>query len=169
MPRELEHNSNVSWDTLRRTLMVHQCLHYELMFSHVNARWASANVVRTIMLLGSQTAAQIACRAQLRSSEVLWLISCLASRRRGFERYLRKMAKLPQWPALLYLHTWQPDYMGPAFWHGAEMQIDTILQYYGVPSVSARNALWHLSTRNVTGFKDEEIFCGVHPNPLGHR
>ena len=89
--------------------------------------------------------------------------------RRGFERFLRKLAKLPQWPALLYLHVWQPDYMGPAFWHGGEMQVETVLQYYGIPSVSARNALFHLTAQNVSGFAEDDIFCGVHPNPLGHR
>ena len=89
--------------------------------------------------------------------------------RRGFERFLRKLAKLPQWPALLYLHVWQPAYMGPAFWTGGEMQIETILQYYGVPSVSARSALFHLAARNEPGFSENDTNCGVHPNPLGHR
>lgn len=89
--------------------------------------------------------------------------------RRGFERYLRKLLKLPQWPALLYLHVWQSAYMGPKFWTGGEMQIESILQYYSVPTVSARNALYELAARNATGFSEEEVHCGVHPNPLGHR
>ena len=76
---------------------------------------------------------------------------------------------MPQWPALLYLHVWQPAYMGPFFWTGGEMQIETILQYYGVPTVSARNALFHLAARNAPGFAQNDTNCGVHPNPLGHR
>ena len=57
--------------------------------------------------------------------------------RRGFERFLRKLAKLPQWQALLFLHVLLPAYMGPSFWNGGEMQIETILEYYAVPSISA--------------------------------
>ena len=59
--------------------------------------------------------------------------------------------------------------MGPKFWTGGEMQIESILQYYSVPTVSARNALYELAARNAKGFSEEEVHCGVHPNPLGHR
>ena len=89
--------------------------------------------------------------------------------RAGFERLLRKLSKLPAWPAMLYLHVYQPTYMGFSFWKGAEMEMETILQYYNVPTVSARNALFHMTMANVTGFSDDDIHCGVHPNPLGHR
>ena len=50
--------------------------------------------------------------------------------RRGFERFLRKLLKQPGKPALLYLHVYQPVYMGYKFWLGAEMEQNTILQYY---------------------------------------
>ena len=59
--------------------------------------------------------------------------------------------------------------MGPKFWTGGEMQIESILQYYSVPTVSARNALYELAARKAKGFSEEEVHCGVHPNPLGHR
>ena len=89
--------------------------------------------------------------------------------RRGFERLLRKLLKLPSKPALHYLHVYQPSYMGHSFWLSAEMEMETILQYYGVPTVSARNALYELLLEEVHGFSEAEVHCGVHPNPLGHR
>ena len=76
---------------------------------------------------------------------------------------------MPAQPAVLYLHVWQPDYMGEVFWRTAEMEVDTILQFYGVPSVSARNALFHLYMANASGFESLDWACGQHPNPLGHR
>ena len=51
----------------------------------------------------------------------------------------------------------------------AEMEMETILQYYSIPTVSARNALYHLLIAKARGFSEEEVHCGVHPNPLGHR
>ena len=49
------------------------------------------------------------------------------------------------------------------------MQIETILEYYAVPTISARNALFHLKAQNAPGFSEDDTNCGVHPNPLGHR
>lgn len=59
----------------------------------------------------------------------LMCVVCLA--RRGFERLLRKLVKLPSKPALHYLHVYQQYYQGYEFWLSAEMEIETILQYYG--------------------------------------
>ena len=89
--------------------------------------------------------------------------------RRGFERLVRKLMKLPSKPALHYLHVYQPSYMGHSFWLSAEMEIETILQYYSIPTVSARNALYELLLEEAHGFSEAEVHCGVHPNPLGHR
>ena len=75
--------------------------------------------------------------------------------------------RLPGQPALLYLHVWQPDYMSEVFWVSAEMELETILQYYGVPTVSARNSLYQLYMANVSGFESLDWLCGWHPNPLG--
>ena len=47
--------------------------------------------------------------------------------------------------------------------------MEQILQYYSVPTVSARNALYHLHMNKAHGFAEEDVHCGVHPNPLGHR
>ena len=77
--------------------------------------------------------------------------------------------KLPSRPALHYLHVYQPSYMGHSFWLSAEMEIETILQYYSIPTVSARNALYELLVEGARGFTEAEVHCGVHPNPLGHR
>lgn len=38
-----------------------------------------------------------------------------------------------------------------------------------VPTVSARNAMYHLIMNKAHGFAEEDVHCGVHPNPLGHR
>ena len=89
--------------------------------------------------------------------------------RRGFERFLRKLLKLPSKPALHYLHVYQPFYQGDEFWPSAEAEMETILQYYSIPTVSARNALYTLMSEEVQGFSQAEISCGFHPNPLGHR
>ena len=82
---------------------------------------------------------------------------------------LRKLLKQPGQPALLYLHVYQPWFMGNKLWLGAEMQQQTILEYYSIPTVSARNALFHLLAQNAHGFSEHDAHCGVHPNPLGHR
>ena len=97
------------------------------------------------------------------------VVCVVAMRRRGFERLLRKLVKLPSKPALHYLHVYQPSYMGHSFWLSAEMEIETILQYYSIPTVSARNALYELLVEEAPGFSEAEVHCGVHPNPLGHR
>lgn len=76
---------------------------------------------------------------------------------------------MPSQPAIMYLHVWQADYMSEVFWRSAEMEIEQILQYYNIPSVSARNALYHLVMANVSRFSYLDWQCGFHPNPLGHR
>ncbi|DBA66272.1 TPA: hypothetical protein ACH3X2_002527 [Trebouxia sp. C0005] len=88
--------------------------------------------------------------------------------RRGFERMLRLAYQLPSQPAMFYLHTYQPEYEQHSFWQGGESQLEILLEYYGIPAVSARNALYHLEIGRSDGFADEQVHCGVHPNPLGH-
>ena len=94
---------------------------------------------------------------------------CVAASRRGFERFLRKVLKLPSKPALLYMHVYQPWHAAYLFHKTAEMEMQTILQYYSIPTVSARNALYQLLQQKAHGFKEEDAHCGMHPNPLGHR
>ena len=69
---------------------------------------------------------------------------------------------------MVYLHVYQPAYMGN-FWKSAEVELETILQYYSIPTVSARNALYHLLIAEAHGFSEEDVHCDAHPNPLGHR
>ena len=38
-----------------------------------------------------------------------------------------------------------------------------------IPTVSARNALFHLIMQKAHGYSEEEAHCGDHPNTLGHR
>lgn len=44
------------------------------------------------------------------------------------------------------------------------------VQYYGLQSLSWRNAMYHAVMSNETGFSQDVMFCDfVHPTPLGHR
>ncbi len=94
--------------------------------------------------------------------------ACHDLHRRGLERTFRKALQVPSKPAVLYLHVYQPDYEEHSFWQGGESQIETIVKYYGIPSISARDALYHLEMAGADGFADKQLHCGVHPNPLGH-
>ena len=89
--------------------------------------------------------------------------------RRGFERFLRKVLKHPSKPALLYFHVYQPWHNMHSFWLGPERELEIILQYYSIPTVSARDALYLLGLYQAHGFADDDMHCDVHPNPLGHR
>lgn len=81
---------------------------------------------------------------------------------------MRKSLQLPSQPALFYLHAYQIDYEQHDYWRGGETQIETIMKYYGIPSVSFRDALYHLEVAGIDGFAEEHQSCGMHPNPLGH-
>ena len=46
----------------------------------------------------------------------------MPSRRRGLERLVRKILRMPAHPALLYYHYWPPQWplYNGTFWHGGE-------------------------------------------------
>ena len=53
---------------------------------------------------------------------------------------MRKLLRLKSAPALMYMHYHLfPQYR--SYWEGAEGHIDTVMKYYGVPTLSMRNAL----------------------------
>ncbi len=60
----------------------------------------------------------------------------------SYEMLLRRLLTWPGSPAILQVHTIQPFPRSPSFAHSAEDAINVLGQYYGVPYVSARNALW---------------------------
>ena len=106
-----------------------------------------------------------------------------------FEQLLRKLLVNDQGkgaeddPAVVYVHSWKPcpNGYGPRpgvsqfFASKTEQEYDVLLQYYSLPWVSLRNAVYHAAQRNVTGLTKEDIFvlephgpC-THPNTVGHK
>lgn len=108
--------------------------------------------------------------ARMRSSEGMpELARACRSRRRGFERLIRKMLDLPSRPAVAYFHAWAPRRTGFAFYESPEDLIDMVPAYYGLPSVSMRNALHRVLA---DGTVDEGWLWRsdpTHANCLGHR
>ncbi|PSC68096.1 hypothetical protein C2E20_8274 [Micractinium conductrix] len=79
--------------------------------------------------------------------------------RRGFEKMLRKLARLPRSPAVIVLHhyAWYHSHGDgkPAglFYRAAEPQLSTLAQYYDMPSPSLRNALYPLMQADVPPYR----------------
>ncbi|BDA43799.1 hypothetical protein COCOBI_04-8160 [Coccomyxa sp. Obi] len=89
--------------------------------------------------------------------------------RRGFERLVRKMLKLPKRPAVMYFHVWTPRRLGFRFFESPENMIEMVPEYYGLPSISMRNAMYHL-VENLTVPADWLWRSDInHANCLGHR
>lgn len=90
-------------------------------------------------------------------------------RRRGFERLIRKMLNLPKRPAVMYFHVWTPRRLGFKFFESPENLIEMVPEYYGLPSISMRNALYHY-VANFTVPADWLWRSDInHANCLGHR
>ena len=89
--------------------------------------------------------------------------------RRGFERLIRKMLNLPKRPAVAYFHVWTPRRLGTHFYESPENVIEMVPEYYGLPSISMRNALYHM-VANLIVPADWLWRSDVnHANCLGHR
>ena len=96
-------------------------------------------------------------------------IDCLLYRR-GYEMLLRKLLGYRQHPAIIALHSWSPFFNHPNFFSTAEDPIQSIVAYYGLQSVSMRNALFHATWQRQQNFKGSQWLCdNIHPNTLGHR
>ena len=90
--------------------------------------------------------------------------------RRGYEMLLRKLLGYRQHPAIIALHSWSPFFNHPNFFSTAEDSIQSIVAYYGLQSVSMRNALFHPTWQRRQNFKGSQWLCdSIHPNTLGHR
>ncbi len=90
--------------------------------------------------------------------------------RRGYEMLLRKLLGYRQHPAIIALHSWSPFFNHPNFFSTAEDPIQSIVAYYGLQSVSMRNALFHPTWQRQQNFKGSQWLCdNIHPNTLGHR
>ena len=60
------------------------------------------------------------------------LTSMALPRRRGFERLLRRLMRLPGAPAVLVVHWWSPLEFQGSFWEVAQDELDVIASYYDV-------------------------------------
>lgn len=93
--------------------------------------------------------------------------------RKGYEQLIRKLLKLPGRPALLQLHHY-------AWWHAVgdgvldgglfyypagEAQLGVFAQYYDFPSLSVRNAMWHLMRARVDQFNPDKARLGESISP----
>ncbi|KAL3149582.1 hypothetical protein ABBQ32_002354 [Trebouxia sp. C0010 RCD-2024] len=90
--------------------------------------------------------------------------------RRGYEMLLRKLMAFNQKPAIIALHSWSPFFNTPHFYSTTEDLIQALVLYYGLQSISVRNALWHPTMRRQQNFQGAQWLCdSLHPNTLGHR
>ena len=91
------------------------------------------------------------------------------------ERLLRKLLRMANRPALLYLH-FCPFPLRMHYWEGAEDAIDVLMKFYGVPTLSMRNAL-HTMLETQPAMMDQlwrPIIQGqfndrLHPSCIGTR
>ncbi|CAL5221891.1 g4156 [Coccomyxa viridis] len=89
--------------------------------------------------------------------------------RRGFERLIRKMLNLQKRPAVAYFHVWTPRRLGTHFYESPENVIEMVPEYYGLPSISMRNALYHM-VANLTVPAEWLWRSDInHANCVGHR
>ncbi|GAB4813470.1 hypothetical protein N2152v2_000516 [Parachlorella kessleri] len=119
--------------------------------------------------------------------------------RRGFEKLLRKVLRLPSRPLVVVLHHWawwhataytDTGVVGGLYWGGAETQLSLFAQYYDTPNLSLRAAAYHLMRRGVGNFKVDKLITpdtegraspdpgkigesfykdAVHPADFGHQ
>ncbi|PSC75343.1 hypothetical protein C2E20_1137 [Micractinium conductrix] len=93
--------------------------------------------------------------------------------RRGFERLLRSLARLPRRPAVIVLHHWAWHFAhgdgqsGGLFYRPAEAQLTTIAEYYDMPTASLRNAAYRHMQANLSPFKVAKVrnATRVFPRP----
>lgn len=88
--------------------------------------------------------------------------------RSGYEVILRKLLSTSS--AVLVVHWYSPILNHGTFWDTAEDELEVLLNYYQVPSLSWRNAMFKSMAAEEEGFSYEQMYCdSVHPNTLGHR
>jgi Ni,Fe-hydrogenase I small subunit len=86
------------------------------------------------------------------------------------EVLIRKLLTHQNQPAVVYLHAWIASFEDRSFYLGEEGDISNVLDYYRVPVLSMRKALYHDTVMQTPGFKPEQHVCDMlHPNRLGHR
>jgi hypothetical protein len=88
----------------------------------------------------------------------------------NYEMLLRKLLQLPNRPAVVILAMMQPISRISTFAGAADTGIGLLADYYHVPHLSMRLALWHMMRAKAPGFKNEDMRMpdGFHVNTLGH-
>ncbi|PSC71318.1 hypothetical protein C2E20_5316 [Micractinium conductrix] len=88
-----------------------------------------------------------------------------SSYRRGYEQLLRKLLRLPSRPAVLQMHHyawWRAEGdgvdQGLFYVPQAESQLTVFSQYYDMPSVSLRSAVYQHMKAGVPGFKVDKVW-----------
>lgn len=71
------------------------------------------------------------------------IIPCFSRDRRGLERLLRRLVAHPSQPGMLYVHYWPAARFDPPFMNDEELT-DTVLKYYGIPTLSMKAAMHRL-------------------------
>ena len=96
------------------------------------------------------------------------------------ERLLRDLLRLANHPTVMWMHTMRVKYTGgeemkasdsESPFRGVEDFYTTMFQYYGMPAVSQRNAMYQLYADNPTLLNESYKGDGhwIHPNCVGQR
>lgn len=96
---------------------------------------------------------------------------------RSMEQVVRKGLTLPNNPAVVAAMLmrsnikWEGKSVVVPFYSSMEEAYTQLAQFYGLPSISVRNALYHKVATGQPGFRAEEIFADgvLHPNDYGMR
>ncbi|KAI3436557.1 hypothetical protein D9Q98_005973 [Chlorella vulgaris] len=93
--------------------------------------------------------------------------------RRAFEQLLRKLAQLPDHPAVVVLHHYAWYFSSGdgvdagLYYRAAETQFSTMAQYYDMPSPSVRSAVWPMMQTGVAPFKVSHVLKASQVSPEG--
>lgn len=100
---------------------------------------------------------------------------------RSFERFLRKIQRQPSNPAVVMMQMLVSEMAYPPggkdgkpkrlFFSTPEDNYGNLAQYYDIPTVSFRNAMWQLGDNGRDGASWEDFLADdrLHPNDLGHK
>jgi len=100
---------------------------------------------------------------------------------RSYERFLRKIQRQPSNPAVVMMQMLVSEMAIPpegkdgkpkrAFYSTPEDTYGNLAQYYDIPSVSFRDALWQLGDNKRDGMSWDDFMAEdrLHPNDRGHR
>ncbi|KAL4854370.1 hypothetical protein ACK3TF_004888 [Chlorella vulgaris] len=83
--------------------------------------------------------------------------------RREYEQLLRRVLRLPGQPAVVLLHSYAwllaagDGVTEGLFYTNTEGQLATLAQFYDVPSLSLRAAVWQLMQAGIDGFKVDKV------------